>query len=105
MAGIRLSRVKWLAREGSEMAGVFYIVWILGFAVAAIGYYCLYRDKGATPLRIVAALTWPIAIPIDFVFCDRRWPQRLLSTYREWSSVKIAPQKLWDKPPKLGSWR
>lgn len=100
--------------EGKGMAGAVVTIWMPGFACSAIFYYLLYRDLEATPWRIVAALFWPVGIPVDFIFYDRRWPQRLLITAkqanrpsrqrrrRKRQQVKV---DYYKNPPKLGGWR
>lgn len=98
------------------MAGdTVYLLWVIGFAVASIGYYACYRDAEISVLRAIAALAWPVGIPIDFIVCDRRWPQRVLIVVKSSNRPSRQTRKrrrrqpvmpdFYNNPPKLGGWR
>ena len=54
-----------------------YALWVVGFFAAGCGYYHAYREAWPSFGRVIAAMFWPIGIPLDYVFIVRRWPQKM----------------------------
>lgn len=58
----------------SDFQGLILILgplWLCGLAVACFGYYLNHLRLPPTPWRIVAAIFWPVGIPLDYVYRRR----------------------------------
>ena len=58
--------------ETLRLAAIAGTLWLVGFIVSCLGYYYHYRNLEPTFWRVVAAIFWPIGIPLDVLYRRRR---------------------------------
>lgn len=56
----------------ATVIAIVLISWPFGF----VGALIYYRSREAGIADFLRCLIWPLSIPIDFICCDRKWPQR-----------------------------